>query len=183
MKWAISLFVSMLSIVISVTFSISYHQENVKAQQKKNIALEESIVSHELHPELAAKRDRIIRRARQRGIDIVITAEYRTVEEQNELYAQGRTAEGPVVTTLQGGDSYHNYGLAFDFAVLDENGNQHWDIDQDSNGNGKSDWEEVGQIGKDLGLEWGGDWEDFPDFPHFQETFGWTISDLKQAQE
>lgn len=183
MKWAIGFFVFMLSMMIIVILAISYDRENVDAEEKKKISLEENITAHELHPALAAKRDRVIRRASQRGINIVITAEYRTIEEQNDLYAQGRTTEGPIVTTLQGGDSYHNYGLAFDFAVLDENGHHHWDIDRDDNGNGTSDWEEVGQIGKDLGLEWGGDWDDLQDFPHFQETFGWSISDLKQIQE
>lgn len=38
----------------------------------------------------------------------------RTVEEQNRLFAQGRTAPGPKVTDAKGGLSTHNYGIATD---------------------------------------------------------------------
>jgi peptidoglycan L-alanyl-D-glutamate endopeptidase CwlK len=48
----------------------------------------------------------------------------RTIDEQNALYAQGRTKPGNKVTNAKGGSSYHNYGLAVDFALLyDKDGN------------------------------------------------------------
>jgi len=42
----------------------------------------------------------------------------RTMEEQAALYAIGRSAPGKVVTKARAGESYHNYGLAFDWVPL-----------------------------------------------------------------
>jgi hypothetical protein len=42
----------------------------------------------------------------------------RTFAEQDALYAQGRTRKGLRVTNAKGGQSYHNYGLAADCALL-----------------------------------------------------------------
>ena len=42
----------------------------------------------------------------------------RTMEEQTALYALGRTSPGKVVTKARAGESYHNYGLAFDWVPL-----------------------------------------------------------------
>jgi peptidoglycan LD-endopeptidase CwlK len=41
----------------------------------------------------------------------------RSFEDQDELYAQGRTKPGNIVTNARGGDSLHNYGLAADFVI------------------------------------------------------------------
>lgn len=41
---------------------------------------------------------------------------YRSVAEQNELHAQGRTKPGKIVTNAKGGESFHNFGIAADFA-------------------------------------------------------------------
>jgi len=46
------------------------------------------------------------------GIQLRIIQGYRTIDEQNLLYAQGRTLPGKKVTWVKGGYSYHNYGLA-----------------------------------------------------------------------
>ena len=42
----------------------------------------------------------------------------RSIKEQNELYAMGRTSSGRIVTNAKGGQSIHNYGLAFDIVML-----------------------------------------------------------------
>ena len=42
----------------------------------------------------------------------------RTMEEQAALFAIGRTAPGRIVTKARPGESYHNHGLAFDWAPL-----------------------------------------------------------------
>ena len=42
----------------------------------------------------------------------------RTMEEQTALFAIGRTSPGKVVTKARAGESYHNYGLAFDWVPL-----------------------------------------------------------------
>lgn len=109
----------------------------------------------------------------------------RTHKEQDELYAQGRTKPGKIVTNAKGGQSYHNYGLAFDIVLLvdkDKNGtfeSASWETNVDFDGDGKADWMEVVAICKRYGWEWGGDWR-FSDKPHFQKTMGKSIRDLQK---
>ena len=88
--------------------------------------------------------------------------------------------EGDIVTNAKAGESLHNYGLAIDFALRLKDGSVIWDMEYDGNGNGKADWMEVVEIAKDLGFQWGGDWANFPDYPHLQIDFGLTIRDLKR---
>ncbi|SLL36077.1 M15 family metallopeptidase [Niallia sp. FSL W8-0635] len=136
----------------------------------------------ELNPIVKEKKDTLVQKAGDIGIRIVITEDFRSVEEQNRLYEQGRTTEGSIVTNAKGGESYHNYGLAIDFALLDINGVVIWDMNYDGNGNSKSDWMEVVDIAKALGFQWGGDWVNFKDYPHFQMDFGLTIQDLQKGK-
>lgn len=134
-----------------------------------------------LHPIVEEKSEELARQAQAAGIDILITDGFRSIEEQDGLHAQGRNMAGNIVTHARGGESYHNYGLAIDFALQLENGDVAWDIERDGNGNGKSDWFEVAAIGKELGFTWGGDWQNFKDYPHLQMTFGLSISELQQG--
>ncbi|WP_082055753.1 LysM peptidoglycan-binding domain-containing protein [Geobacillus kaustophilus] len=127
-----------------------------------------------VHPVVAAKARQLISQAYKKGINVIITQGYRSIEEQNELYAQGRTKPGKIVTNAKGGYSYHNFGLAFDFAILNPDGSVSWNVDEK--------WKRVAQIGKSLGLEWGGDWKSFPDYPHFQYTFGLSLADLRAGK-
>lgn len=131
-----------------------------------------------LHPIIEKKRDELIQLASAAGIDIIITDGFRSRDEQDRLHAQGRSSPGNIVTQVQGGGSYHNYGLAIDFALRDGDGVV-WDIERDANGNGESDWFEVAAIGKELGFSWGGDWQRFKDYPHFEMTFGLSIKELQ----
>ena len=102
------------------------------------------------------------------GIKLRITQALRTFAEQNALYAKGRTVPGSIVTNAKGGDSYHNYGLAFDVAIV-ENGVVSYNITP-----------EIAAIGVRYGLEWGGNWTSFKDNPHFQDTKGQSITQLKK---
>lgn len=108
----------------------------------------------------------------------------RTFAEQDKLFAQGRTAPGKIVTRARGGQSYHNYGLAIDIALLvdtDRNGTfetASWDTRSDFDQDGRADWMEVVDIFKRYGWEWGGDWR-FIDKPHFQKTLGKSIVELQ----
>lgn len=100
-------------------------------------------------------------------IFFIVTQGLRTKEQQAELYAQGRTKPGKIVTwTLS---SNHLSGLAVDLAPM---------ID------GKLNWDEDGKLGAwpiiatamknaaiDRGeiITWGGDWEGKKrDRPHFE---------------
>lgn len=87
--------------------------------------------------------------------EIKIVSVLRTFKEQDRLYAQGRTAPGNIVTNAQAGQSYHNYGLAFDFMFPDDPAYQ----------SPRERWERVGRAGEKLGLYWGGN---FGDLGHFE---------------
>lgn len=136
----------------------------------------------ELHPIVAAKQQELIAQTAKVGITILITDGFRSTEEQNNLYEQGRSTDGLVVTQVRGGHSYHNYGLAIDFALRTKQGEVVWDMKYDGNGNSKSDWLEVVAIAKKLGFSWGGDWEEFKDYPHLQMDFGYSIRELLRGK-
>ncbi|KON88676.1 peptidase M15 [Sporosarcina globispora] len=135
-----------------------------------------------LHPVVADKKDQLISQAADKGINVVITQDFRSIEEQDALYEKGRTAEGNIVTHAKGGESYHNFGLAIDFALMSVDGQVIWDMKYDGNGNSKEDWMEVVEIAKDLGFEWGGDWKQFKDYPHLQMDFGLSIRELQRGK-
>ena len=96
----------------------------------------------------------------------------RTTEDQQELYAKGRTKEGKIVTYTDGvkKKSRHQakdngYGYAFDIFCYDENGKATWDAKYY-----KAVAKHILEIAVTLGydVEWGGDWARFKDYPHFQ---------------
>ncbi|QOS81949.1 M15 family metallopeptidase [Paenibacillus sp. JNUCC31] len=144
--------------------------------------VQEAIPITGLHPVVAESEKLLVRKAARRGIEIVVTHGYRSMEEQDALYNQGRSSAGSIVTNAQGGDSYHNYGLAIDFALRTPEGDVVWDMDRDDNGNGQADWMEVVDLAKELGFTWGGDWANFPDYPHLQMNFGLSINELKRGK-
>jgi len=94
---------------------------------------------------------------------------YRSIEEQNALFNKR-----PKVTNAKGGQSIHNYGLAFDIVLLyDNDGNgtfeeASWSMIRDFDKDSKADWMEIVNYFKSKGWEWGGDWKSFKDAPHFQ---------------
>ncbi|KAB2328012.1 M15 family metallopeptidase [Cytobacillus depressus] len=129
-----------------------------------------------VHTTIADKGRQLIKKVHSEGIFIIITQGLRTIAEQNNLYEQGRTKPGKVVTNARGGYSYHNFGLAFDFCVCDIVSGKlipNWSVD--------NRWKRVGELGKALGLEWGGNWTSFRDYPHFQETFGLSLAQLRNG--
>ncbi|MBK5459651.1 M15 family metallopeptidase [Peribacillus sp. TH27] len=139
-------------------------------------------LTDELHPIVAEKKEKLIQQANEKGILVIITAGFRTLEEQNDLYEKGRLKSGSIVTNARGGESLHNFGLAIDFALLNKQGEAIWNMEYDGNDNGESDWMEVVSIAKDLGFEWGGDWSGFKDYPHLQMTFGLSLRELQQVK-
>ena len=132
-----------------------------------------------LHPLVDMKRVDLIKLAELKGIRLITTSGLRTFAEQDALYAKGRTSPGSVVTNARAGESWHNYGVAFDVAFDDGKGVPTWE-EYDMNGNGIDDWDEIGKIGVSIGLEWGGNWKEFLDRPHFQYTFGKSMTELRE---
>ncbi|WP_256760572.1 M15 family metallopeptidase [Cohnella sp. WQ 127256] len=141
----------------------------------------EAPIITELHPIVAANRDKLVAQSEKIGIRVVVTDDFRSSQEQNALYRKGRSDEGAIVTQVKGGQSYHNYGLAIDFALGLAGGKVIWDLEVDGNANGKSDWMEVVAIAKGLGFSWGGDWASFKDYPHLQMDFGYSIGELQRG--
>jgi hypothetical protein len=60
----------------------------------------------------------LVERCALRDIHILITSTLRTAAEQTELYAQGRTKPGKIVTNAKAWKSWHNVGRAFDICFL-----------------------------------------------------------------
>ncbi len=108
---------------------------------------------------------------RDLGVKLRITTGYRSPEEQDRLFEQGRTTPGDKVTYVRGGYSYHNYGLAMDVVRM--------------TGDGQADWTpidaNIAAVAKQGGFEWGGEWAaPYTDYPHFEMTFGQSIQDLRR---
>lgn len=124
----------------------------------------------DLLPTVRAKARAMLEVCAAQGIDVLVTSTYRDKESQEELYAQGRTKPGKIVTKARGGQSWHNYKCAFDVVPL-RNGKPVWD-DSDPI------WQTIGKIGESVGLEWAGRWLNFREYPHFQYTGGHTLAQL-----
>jgi hypothetical protein len=105
------------------------------------------------------------------GLHLAVTQGLRTMKEQAALYAQGRTTPGPIVTNAPPGSSWHNFGLAFDVALI-QDGKLSWPNDENL-------WLRIGLIGEAHGLEWGGRWKTIVDRPHFQRVQGLTLAQAR----
>ena len=126
------------------------------------------------HPELQEKAKKLVSACRGQGLLIGIGECYRTVEEQDKLYAQGRTTPGNIVTNAKGSSysSHHQWGTAFDIYRNDGTG---------AYNNNDGFFDLVGTIGVKIGLEWGGNWKSPVDRPHFQLPYwGSTTAKLKE---
>lgn len=139
------------------------------------------------------KAHQLLERYKELQESILIYCTYRTYEEQARRFRQGRSASeidgrarslefdwnrpdlaniligvgpqyGRKATNAAPGQSLHNYGLAFD-AVPIWDGELIWDAKTQ---NELALWDRYGGIGKELGLEWGGDFESLTDRPHLQ---------------
>lgn len=129
---------------------------------------------NELHPARRKEVKELIEEAnRVTGSEITIrlVQGFRTFSEQNGLYAQGRTKPGKKVTNSKAGQSFHNYGLAIDFAFLvKDKGEISWDIQKDWDNDKIADWLEVVQIFLKAGWVWGGNFKSIKDNPHFEKS-------------
>jgi peptidoglycan L-alanyl-D-glutamate endopeptidase CwlK len=134
-----------------------------------------------LHPQIRDEVKTLVEQANKvisPKLTIRIVQGLRTIEEQNDLYAQGRTKPGKVVTNAKGGSSYHNYGLAIDFAFLVDGKEISWDTSKDWDNDKIADWLEVVKIFVKAGYTWGGDFKSIKDMPHLEKKFGFTWQQL-----
>lgn len=130
---------------------------------------------NDLHPKVASLAVAFKQLCDEEGIDLLITSTYRDHESQNALYAQGRTTKGNIVTNAKGGQSMHNWRVAFDVVPL-RNGKPVWDTRDPV-------WARIGALGESVGLEWSGRWAGrLKETAHFQYTGGLTIADLQSGK-
>lgn len=90
-----------------------------------------------------------------------LTATYRSSQEQDQLYAQGRTKPGKRVTNLKGGQSKHNTGKAFDIAFKKEDETLDWSP-------ALFKLFAMYVLEQNPEIVWGGSWKKFVDNPHFE---------------
>lgn len=133
-----------------------------------------------LHPSIQPLAVKLIQLAARQGVNIVLVEGERTIEYQDSLYAQGRTTPGPVVSGVKGGESWHNFGLAFDIAMVSPGpkpkpGTASWP-------KGRDVWQQLGNLGKSLGMQWGGDFPKLADYGHFEYHPGLTKADARAGK-
>ncbi len=128
---------------------------------------------NDLHQKVQAMAQEFLDQCKAVDIDVIITSTYRDSEDQAVIYAMGRTTPGPIRTNARPGQSFHNYQLAFDFCPIVH---------------GKAMWDDLalfarcGAIGKQIGLDWAGDWTTFKEYAHLQYTGGLTLADLQAGK-
>jgi peptidoglycan LD-endopeptidase CwlK len=158
-----------------------------------------------LFPPVASAATLLKEQAKTMGIKIQITDTLRTNAEQRALYANSREALDKInalrklagmsaidatfaklwlTNAKDATQSYHGYGLAFDWVLLDPTGTKAvYEKDADFNANKQRDWYEVAGLTRNIpGLESGAFWSSKPDLPHCQMTFGLTVFDLKKGR-
>ena len=134
-------------------------------------SLEENPVSRllsdlQLPVRLAAEE--ALKDCHEEGLELLITCTYRTAEEQDALYAQGRTKHGPKVTNAKAGQSMHQYKVALDLYPL---------VNGKPDFSGKApEWFKIAAIFKKHGFEWAYEWKRFKEMPHFQMTKGHSLA-------
>lgn len=108
---------------------------------------------------------------RAEGLNVLVTSTVRDEEYQAQLYAQGRSKPGSIVTNSPV-PSFHSdkAALAFDFCK-NVKGHEYDDADF---------FARAGALAKKVGFTWGGDWKSFPDRPHVQWDEGgeYSASDI-----
>ena len=108
--------------------------------------------------------------ATSKGLEAKIISANRAWAEQDALFAKGRTTEGPKVTNARGGQSNHNYQIAVDIGLFENDKYLPESVH----------YKKMGPLGEALGLEWGGSWKTIKDEPHYQIKTNKRISVLRE---
>jgi len=114
----------------------------------------------DLTPAARAVCEVFLTECRKAGHPVMVVQTYRSIEEQEALYAKGRSRPGPIVTHARGGDSFHNFRCAWDICFVDPvMGKLTWE----------GPWDLIGGIAEKLGCIWGGHFKHVePDRPHIE---------------
>lgn len=101
-----------------------------------------------LHPTFREKVQTLTQMFSDERIPFRLFEGFRTPQRQRDLYAQGRTQSGSIVTRAQPWSSHHQYGVAGDF-VLFINGTWSWD----DTGERRQWWSRLHELAQRIGLE------------------------------
>jgi peptidoglycan LD-endopeptidase CwlK len=106
------------------------------------------------------------------GCDYVLIGGQRSWEEQDALYAQGRTTPGKKVTNARGGYSNHNFKIAGDCGAFRAG----IYLDEKEPATAAKVHKACSEHAKACGLEWGGSWQGFKDLPHYEVATGLSMA-------
>lgn len=133
-----------------------------------------------LHLAAQAAARRLLALAADAGLVARAISGTRSYAEQDRLHAQGRHGNGGArVTNARGGQSNHNFGIAWDIGLFDAGGAY---LNGDSAAE-IGEYRRLGELARPLGLEWGGDWTSLPDVPHYQLRTGRTTAATRRLFE
>ncbi len=135
-----------------------------------------------LDPYVANLAAQHLNQLNEAGLDFRLTEGFRTYSYQNSLYRIGRSPPGPTVTDARGGESLHNFGLAYDIGIFERGELVRKGSD--------SRYRQAGELGEGItdgmgsstGIEWGGRW-DKPDAGHFQFDGGQRLRVIRERYE
>lgn len=133
-----------------------------------------------LHLNAQAAARRLLLLARSAGFTARLLSGTRSYAEQDRLHAQGRYGNaGPRVTNARGGQSNHNFGIAWDVGLFDAAGGYlNGDTDAEI-----AEYRRLGAVARPIGLEWGGDWKNIPDAPHYQIPTSRSVAETRRLFE
>lgn len=106
-----------------------------------------------LFPPFCEEMSKGLERAKKAGFDLALFETYRSPARQNILFFQGRESPGQIVTHTRGWGSWHQYGVAADIAIL-----------QDDRWSWEFDPERISKFFVSPWIHWGGP----SDGPHYQ---------------
>lgn len=134
---------------------------------------------YDLHPWFRYKLKLWIKDCNKKGLKVIITEGFRSIKRQDELYAQGRTKPGQIVTWARGiaMQSQHQWGIAADFVNSDDPNTNLIEKIYD-----EKTMKKMAKMAKKRGLGWGGDWVKPVDTPHIYLK-KWGDTPLKLIQK
>ena len=146
----------------------------IKSQAGEFDARTESCIQT-LLPATQVKARAFMNAVKQQPLTYRIISGTRTYTEQDVLFKRR-----PKVTNAQGGQSNHNFGIAWDVGIFDQG--------KYLEGTTKKEAQAYVDLAtliksKVSGLEWGGDWKTFPDQPHYQLATGKSVSQVRALFE
>lgn len=107
------------------------------------------------------------------GLVMRTTCGLRSIEEQDKLYAKGRTAPGNIVTNAKGQDSWHSYGLAVDSCFVGS------DPYLEKHPKGNEIWQYFGKKCEDYQMIWGNTFLRLKDKPHCEKHYDMDLKACK----